>query len=285
MAPRNQQGKGKKALAQQDCKLGKKVVAGQGSSKGRNDDGLDPKLEKQASTPPKSPNLGGTFEEGAAPDSLDKRPRKKLEVRMGMAASNVHENLEPPVDVAQAPHGKEAISSIPLPYVEVKLPDGRLVRQCRASNVCPTSEAFIEKRVRMEEHLRKKHGLQVKIPKRVIGRPTNKQMASRPSRIFPHPNASSWKRQAEKRFHDKDRKFERNRLTYEHAQTLKAEQAWNDLEEVFRTGTKEDYIASWVKDAMTSYMSTAANRLAKIESRIAAHGHTKVSLHAPKRSL
>lgn len=81
----------------------------------------------------------------------------------------------------------------------------------------------------MENHLRQKHGIEVKIPKQDVGRPTNKQIASHPSHTFPHPNVESWKRQAEKKLLDKDRKFERNRKTYEHLQYLKVEQAWNDL--------------------------------------------------------
>ena len=153
-----------------------------------------PKLERPASTPPKVPvqvNLGVVDEEESVPNSLNKRPHKRQDVRKDMAASELHEGLGPSnVEEEEKEVGnveeeeKEVVWTHLLPYVEVKLPDGRLIRQCRASDVCPLSESFIEKRKRMEDHLREKHGLIIKIPKRQVGRPTNQQNSLSPKLQF-----------------------------------------------------------------------------------------------------
>ena len=245
-----------------------------------------PKLERPASTPPKAPvqvNLGVVDEEESVPNSLNKRPHKRQDVREDMAASELHEGVGPStIEEEEKEVGnveeeeKEVGWTHLLPYVEVKLPDGRLTRQCRASDVCPLSESFIEKRKRMEDHLREKHGLIIKIPKRQVGRPTNQQIASRPSRSLPHPHAETWKKQAQKRALDKERKFQKNRNAYERLQHLRAERAWDELRDEFKTTSKDDYIDVWVKTKMANYMSTSAERIGKIEMHIQARGKNTV---------
>ena len=242
MSPRNQQGK--KSI---QTKIKNKGIEGSGVTK------RSKARKHPIRTPPSSPKSGKQS------SSSQKSPVQSMGV-----------------DEKDSMPAEEAKDVRPLPYVEVKLPDGRLIRQCRASDACPLAESFIEKRARMENHLREKHGIDIKIPNRPVGRPTNEILKSRPCRTFPHPNAETWKRQAEKRSLDKDGKFERNRRTYERIQSLRAEEAWNELKDEFKTATKENYIASWVKDKMSKYMSTATERVAKIEKRMQARGKTKV---------
>ncbi len=161
-----------------------------------------------------------------------------------------------------------SIPSMPLPYVEVFLPDGRLARQCSASDECPKRFHFELKRWRMEQHLKREHGLEVHIPLQKVGRPSKAELNSKAKAPQARVDSAQWHKLAKKRFEDKDRKFAMNVKKAERLHRLRAVDKWEKLKPEFRTMPKEAFVERIVKERMTAYLASSEERLARIQKRI-----------------
>ena len=189
------------------------------------------------------------------------------------AQKNVHATFEVPLpakiptSIEEKCEGSTSKKEDVLPYVEVYLPDGRLVRQCRASLTCPKRFTFEHRRRRMIDHLSKEHGLNVAIPLQKTGRPV-KDKGSEDGKILPHPNKETWQRQAVQRFGNKNRKFQQNFKVYQARQRARAELEWE--EHGARAGDldHEEYIFDYMKTKMAAFMYNKVERLERIQLRI-----------------
>ncbi|KAI5054018.1 hypothetical protein GOP47_0031092, partial [Adiantum capillus-veneris] len=131
------------------------------------------------------------------------------------------------------------MSSGLMPYVEVFLPDGKLARQCHASDECPGRFLF--------------------------------ELAEFPSRAkAPRSRVekAEWQKLAKNRFEDILRKFAINVKKDEDLHRLRAIEKCNKLRLEFRTVPKEQFVENIVKECMIAYHASAQLRLARIQKRI-----------------
>lgn len=197
------------------------------------------------------------------------QPSKSPESTTSQAASgNANSVLE---ENASSSKGKEKIEGDDggnvLPYVELFLPDGRLVRQCRASCTCPKRFTFESRRDRMATHLLSMHGLDVDIPIRKGGRPVDAE-SRRYGAMLPNPNRATWEKQAKTRFGEKDRKAKTNALVQECRLKVRALELWNASGCKAGELTKSEFIVEFVQNGMAKYMSKKAARLHRIQKTI-----------------
>ena len=165
-----------------------------------------------------------------------------------------------------ANHVEEGSNGGHLPYIEVQLPDGRTMQKCVAGYKCANGNLLIEKRQRMVDHLRLKHGLTVEIPLRQIGR----RRGSRSSSQNPNPNAKAWRKLSLKRSVDEEYKWKVNCKNYEARQVLQAREAWDDLRPEFKSMDKEAHIEQMTKPQIEKYMATAEARKERIRRGVRA---------------
>ncbi|MCO5592982.1 hypothetical protein L7F22_046986 [Adiantum nelumboides] len=223
--------------------------------------------EETFNTPPTSPNAEvatpqvrrslrkHTLPLMSTPSRWHIRPQKKQvwSRECGIEAKQVEEDVakgkaqEAYEDLAK----QEEVANIQASklYLEVELPDGRLARQCLASEDCPKHFAYIFKRLRMMSHLKTCHGIIVKIEKRPGGRPLHKE-AERRENLLPNSEVKAWHNAAIKRFADKDRKFRQNYKRYQYIMRMRAYQSWKDL------GKQYKHMEHWTCYVM--YLATHA---------------------------
>ncbi len=161
-----------------------------------------------------------------------------------------------------------AFSMMPLPYVEIFLPDGRLARQCRASDECPGRFRLELVRWRMEAHLKREHGLEVHIPLRKSGRHSKAELGSSAKAPESRVDKVAWHKLAKKRFEDRDRKFALNLKKTEHLHRVRATEKWDKLKPEFRMLPKEAFVEKIVKERMSAYLASSGERLVRIQKRI-----------------